>query len=184
MSHMRVARRYALALMGSAREEKKMDRVAADMEMIDTMLGSSRELRLFFQSPVITVEKKRGVIRELFAKKVQQLTLDFLFLLVDKRREDVLHDIVKQFMTLRDEDLGIISVEIRTVIPCTGSQEKTLVKKIEEFSGKKVRATFSLDKAIQGGFVARAGDTVIDGSVRRQFELLRDRFVMGAYERN
>jgi F-type H+-transporting ATPase subunit delta len=154
------------------------------MELLGDLLGASRDLRLFFQSPVITIEKKRAVVNELFAKKLQKLTLDFLSMLVVKRREETLHDIVKQFMALRDEDLGIISVEIRTVVPCTGGQEKSLVKKIEEYSGKKVRATYSLDKAIQGGFIARAGDTVIDGSIRRQFELLRERFVMGAYERN
>ncbi len=184
MSHMRVARRYALALIETAKEQKNLEKVAKDIDGIRDLLEQSREMRLFFVSPIIQVEKKRSVVQELFSKNTQPLTLEFLLLLVDKRREDVLPEIIKQFMTLHDEQLGIVNVNIKTVVPFTGEQEKLLLKKLETISMKKVRATFSIDKAIQGGFIARADDTVFDGSIRRQFELLRDRFVSGSYERN
>jgi F-type H+-transporting ATPase subunit delta len=184
MNNMRVAKRYASALMESAREQNILEEVAGDVQILKGVLKNTREFRLFLSSPVISIEKKRRIVTELFTRRLYSMTFTFLHMLIVKGREGVLPEIITQFYALRDEMLGIITVEVKTAVPFSGVQEKALITQLEKYSGKKVRVTFSLDKSIQGGFVARTGDTVFDGSVRRQFERLRERFVLGAPERN
>jgi F-type H+-transporting ATPase subunit delta len=184
MSEMRVARRYAQALMQSAQEQRMLERVAQDMQALKEVLRSAREFRLFLSSPVISTEKKRNIVTELFAHQLHAMTFTFLHMLIEKGRENILPDIITQFYSLHDEMLGIISVDVKTAVSFSGNQEKALITQLEALSGKKVRVTFSMDKSIQGGFIAQAGDTVFDGSVRRQLERLRERFIMGVPERN
>jgi F-type H+-transporting ATPase subunit delta len=184
MSERRVARRYASALMGSAQEQGVLERVARDMQTLKDILGSSREFRLFLSSPIISIEKKRKIITELFVNQLHPMTYTFLHMLIEKGRENILPEIIIQFYSLHDEMLGIISVDVKTAVSFSNNQEKALITQLEGYSGKKVRVTFSMDKSIQGGFIAKAGDTVFDGSVRRQFERLRERFIMGVPERN
>ena len=184
MSDMRVAKRYAAALMESAREQNVLEEVAQDVQILKEVLQHTREFRLFLSSPIISIEKKRRVVTELFARQLHPMTFTYLHMLIEKGRESILPSIITQFYSLHDEMLGIISVDVKTAVPFSGTQEKKLITQLEEYSGKKVRVTFSLDKSIQGGFIVRAGDTVFDGSVRRQFERLRERFVLGAPERN
>ncbi|MEP0823547.1 MAG: F0F1 ATP synthase subunit delta [Ignavibacterium sp.] len=179
MRNSRVARRYAEALMTAAEEQKALDTVAGDLQGLERLLKESREFRLFLRSPVIKTEKKRTVLREVFEKKMSPLTASFLDLMAEKGREALLEDILQQFFALRDEQLGIVPVEIRAAVEMSEDQREKIRKKFEQITRKNVRLAFSLDKQVKGGFVARIGDTMFDASVRHQLEVLRKRFSQG-----
>ncbi len=66
-----------------------------------------------------------------------------------------------------------------SAIEFTPSQRKDLADELERYTRKKVRVRIAVDKAIKGGLVVRIGDTVLDASVRRQLEILRERFLSG-----
>jgi F-type H+-transporting ATPase subunit delta len=176
MPYYRVARRYAEALMTAAEEQKSFDAVVSDMQSLDRLLKDSREFGLFLKSPVISSEKKKSVIQEVFKKKLSALTVSFLDLMAEKGREGLLADILQQFFVLRDERLGIVSVDIKAAIELSDDQREHIRRKFEQLTQKNVRLAFSLDKQVKAGFVARIGDTMFDASVRRQLELLRKRF--------
>ena len=180
MSAYRVARRYAEAALELAEEQKQGERLAADLELIQRAMKESLEFHAFLKSPVISKDKKRTVMADLFKAKVSSLTIDFLNLLIEKGREDVLDSILVEFFKMRDDRLGIVTLELRAAIELTGDQQKAIAKRFEEITRKKIRVAFSVDKQLKGGFVARVGDTVYDGSVTRQLELLRERFAEGA----
>jgi F-type H+-transporting ATPase subunit delta len=107
----------------------------------------------------------------------------FLELLVEKQREENLLGIIEQFLVLRDAKYGIVNVEVASAVEITTQQEKNLSEKLEHYTRKKVRIRFSLDNALQGGLVVRIGDTVLDASIKRQLELMREQFA-GGYARN
>jgi F-type H+-transporting ATPase subunit delta len=179
MSAYRVARRYAEAAIELAEDQKQGERLAGDLELIQRAMTESVELQSFLKSPVISKEKKRAVLSALFKAKVGTLAFDFLNLLVEKGREDVLDGILVEYFKMRDDQLGIMTLELRAAIDLTIDQQKTDAKRFEEMTRKKIRVVFSVDKQLKGGFVARVGDTVYDGSVSRQLELLRSRFAEG-----
>lgn len=182
MANVRVAYRYAEALMGAAEEQEIIDKTADDLKLMQTTVKDSKEFLVFLKSPVIPKEKKITVFSELFGKKVHTSSIVFLNLLAEKGREDLLPAIIEQFFHLRDEMLGIVNVDVKATTELAKEQNVELQKRFEGYSKKKVRITYSLDKQLKGGFVARIGDTVFDGSIKRQLEILREQFIEGTVQ--
>lgn len=179
MKNTRVAKRYAQAWMAVAEDLKLVDQTAHDLETIDALLKASRELRLLVASPIVSVKKKAEIFDALFASRVGSSTHSFLNLIVSKKRESVLPEIIEQFNVLRDEKLGIVTVEVKSAVEFTPPQEQSLQSQLEQYTKRKVRVRFSLDSHIRGGLMVKIGDTVLDASIRRQLERLRERFVAG-----
>lgn len=179
MKNTRVARRYAMALMAAATDEQTIDRTGADLDLIGQILRDSREFRMLVASPVISAEKKAEVFRALLGPHVTATTLAFVQLMTAKGRAALLHDVVEQFRVLRDEHLGIVSVDVKSAVEISPVQQQDLTSRMERYTQKKVRVRFSLDTQIKGGLVVRIGDTVLDASLRRQLELLRTRLSAG-----
>ncbi len=180
MRSTRVARRYAQALMTTAEELRVLDATAADVEMIGSIVHSSREFRLFLNSPVVSIPRKKAVLHELFGTQVSPATLSFLDLIVKKQREQLLPEIVEQFVALRDTRMGIVQVEVITAVELLPQQVRALQNELEGQTGKSVRLHMVSDPSIRGGLVVRIGDTVLNASLTHQLERLRERFVRGA----
>src|SRR4030067_482013 len=123
MRNVRVARRYAQALMSAVEGAGVLEQAAADMHLIEQAVKGSREFQLFLASPIISLVRKRTVMRELFGSRVGRATMAFLELLVTKNREALLGDIVDQFAALRDEKQGIVEVHVTSAVPLTPAQE-------------------------------------------------------------
>jgi len=180
MKNLRVARRYAKALMAVAEEQNALEEIAQDLETISALIRSSRELRLLIASPVVSPEKKTRIFKVLFETRVSTTALEFVYLMTSKHREAVLPEVIEQFTILRDDKLGIVNAEVTVAAELSPSQEKNLVSRLERYTGKKVRLRAVMDRAIKGGLVVRIGDTVLDGSVVHQLALLRERFTGGS----
>ncbi len=184
MSNLRAAKRYASALMVLTGDSKKPEALANDLLTVQAALKSSRDLRMLLASPVVSKEKKRGIVTEIFKTNIGGDVFGYLQAIIGKGRENLLPEILAEYFLLRDEQLGIISVTVRTAVEFTPSQQQSLSKQLESYTQKKVRVSFSLDKVLKGGFVARVGDTTFDGSVSRQLELLRLRLKDGSASKN
>ena len=179
MKNLRAARRYAVALMDDVEGRREMDAVAADLAMIGSLLEKSRELRLFLVSPVVSAQKKVQVFDALLKKRVSDTTVMFVRLLISKHRGGLLPEIVEQFSVLRDVKLGVVQAEVQSAVGVTSSQRNTLQEQLNRYTRKKVNLRLAVAPELKGGLLIRIGDTVLDASVRRQLELLRDRFVTG-----
>ena len=179
MKNTRVARRYAQALMMTTNSPKAIDEIAGDLENIKKVLDESRELRRFISSPIIRQAKKLTILQELFRSRVRPITLSFLELLVEKQREASLLEVIEQFFALRDTQYGIVNVDVASAVEISPEQGKALSEKLEQYTKKKVLVRFALDKALKGGMVVKIGDTVLDASIKRQLEMMREQFVHG-----
>jgi F-type H+-transporting ATPase subunit delta len=176
MANLRIANRYAEALLTTAEELHILKNVSDDLTLIQHIIQESREFQLFLKSPVIKKEKKQEVCKATFGHSVQPLTLRFLSLLIEKEREDAFPGIIEAFFRLQDEMLGIIHISVTSAAELSQQQTTQLQQRFEVYSKKKVFIDVSLDKQLIGGFIARMGDTVFDGSVKQQLKLLRKRF--------
>ena len=168
-----------MALMKAA-GGSSLERLHADLLAVAATLRDARPLRLMLVNPVIPEAKKRAVFEELFAKVVSPDTLSLLGLLLEKRRESLLPEIIEAFGTLRDLREGIVNVDVVTKIALTPAQEQTLIAELTQHTGKKVRMRLALDDAIKGGLIVRIGDRVLDASISRQLQLLRERLTSAA----
>jgi F-type H+-transporting ATPase subunit delta len=150
----------------------------AELRTFSGMLRDSPELRHVLLSPAVSTSKKRAVVAR-FAESVpfSRLVRNFLSLVVDRRRSDILTDIADAFELALDERMGIIRAEVKSASPLTDAQQSELQQQLSRVSGKQVRCEFSIDPALIGGVTARIGSTVYDGSVRTQLHNMRERLV-------
>ena len=179
MSDISVARRYAAALYEEATNKGQVDQLDADIALIRDSLEGSPELVRFFSSPVIPREKKASVVTALFESRLQPLTLRFMGLLVEKRREDLFPAVVDAYRGLRDDELGIVEAHVRSALAMDATEEAALKQTLERMTGKQVRLAVTTDAELLGGLVVRIADTVYDGSVRNKLVNLRERLEHG-----
>lgn len=181
MSNKKVARRYSLALFELTEEMKLTAKVVKDFNDIVKSAEKSKELKNFLKTPVINSNRKGKILESLFKGKVQDLTMRFIALLTKKGREDYLFDIAKDFVQFVNEKRGIVEAKIKTAVQITDKEKKLLTQKLSAFTGKEILADFTVDKSIQGGFVAQVKDSIIDASIARQLQLLREQFIKGSF---
>jgi F-type H+-transporting ATPase subunit delta len=184
MSDVLVAKRYAQALVDAAAAAGMLDAVDDDVELIRASLEASRELVLFFESPVVSRERKLRVVKLLFESRLSDTTLDFLELLVQKRREDLFPQMVVAYRQLRDEQMGVVGVTVRAASPIDSDETLRIARALESWQGGKISMRAEHDAALIGGLQVRIGDTVYDGSVRNKLEHLREQFSAGSFSDN
>lgn len=176
-----VAHRYAQALAdavlapGTGLEGR---RAAEELRSFESMVKSSPELRNVLLSPAVSISKKRALVTR-FADSLplSRLVRNFLFVIVDRRRADLLNQIAEAFESALDERLGFVRAQVASAAPLSERQQADLEQALSAVSARNVRCDFKIDPALIGGVVARIGSTVYDGSVRTQIESLRQRLV-------
>ncbi len=173
MSTAIASRRYASALLEVAVDGNFLEAVTEDLQQILEVLGDSRDLQLALKSPLIRGDVKSRILEGIFAGKVCDKTMTFLKLLAHKKRSELLAEVIQEFGTLLDERNGYLNAEVRSAVKLTDEQAKELVNGLSARSGKKIRARMSLDESLIGGFTVKIGDTILDGSVSHQLQLLR-----------
>lgn len=182
--HSKASRRYSLALYGLSEEKGLTEEVTKDITFAVNLITSNRDLELFFESPVIPKHKKLSVVKEIFGGKISKLTGDFINLLIERRRGGIAVEVLKDFIQLKKEKDGIVDVKVRTSYELDDREKSDMKGKIDSYTGLKGNMIFETDKSIIGGFVALIKDTVLDASIKRQLEILKNRFRQGDFELN
>jgi len=181
MSNRKVARRYNVALYDIASEMKSVDSVMKDFKDIKESISNSKELELFLVTPIISLDKKEEVIKSLFLGRVNDLTLKFLSIICEKNRINIVNDIIDDFLNLVNEKRGIAPAKIKTAVEISETEKSALSEKLKKYTGKDITATYTVDPSIKGGFIAQIDDRIIDASIIRQLELLREKFSQGSF---
>ncbi len=174
MIERRIVRRYAAALFSAAAKADAVDQIESDLQLVALTMKSSPDLWEAVASPVVPVDSKRSIVRELFGGKLHEITLSYLQLLVSKRREEAALQTEEEYVLLANEARGIVDAEVTTALPLDNSQQSQLAAKLSSVMGRQVRLECKTDPSAIGGVLVRIGDRVIDGSVRGQLEALRE----------
>lgn len=177
MIERRIVRRYASALFGAASKSNAVDAVESDLGLVGYALESSPALWDAMVSPIIPPAKKRQILGDIFEGKVHEITLAYLRLLADKRREEAIRQTESEYVILANEARGIVLAEVTSATPLDEDQEARLVSKLSATTGKQIQLSKRVDLSAIGGVLVRIGDTVIDGSVRGQLAALREQLL-------
>lgn len=184
MQNSKVSFRYANSLLENSVEKKNLETVSEDIEFVNKVLNSSKELKHMLQSPVIKPQIKSTVLSQVFEKKISSDAMNFLMFIIDKSREYFLEDILAKFIELKNEHLGILNVEVTTAVEFSEEQKEELKKTFESKFSKKIIFQFKIDNSVIGGFIARVADTLYDASIRHQLEILKKQFLQGSASLN
>ncbi|MFN2395964.1 MAG: ATP synthase F1 subunit delta [Bacteroidales bacterium] len=174
MKNLRVANRYAKALLGLAEENDFSDQAFNDMKLVYDVFAKSKELKTVMKSPIVRISKKLNIINSVFKDKVHPVTLHYLNIITRKKRAALIEGIAWEFQKIHKENLDIETVNLITA----GSIDKSLEKKAHEISKKLTKKTNiefnrQVDPGLIGGFVLRVGDMQYDASVKRKLARLR-----------
>ena len=174
MSAEKVGKRYAKALFDEAVSAGSLDAICADLELINTTLKSSKELKAVFKSPVIPSHKKAVITTQIFNGKVNQLTENFLQLLVQHNREGYVQDVIAAFVKQYNESKGISEVTVTTASELDAANEQKIISFIKEKSGyPNVKINKKTDADIIGGFIVDFGGKLYDNSVRYKLSKIK-----------
>ncbi len=138
--------------------------------------AASLELRNVFSSPAVSKEEKRGVAEKIAARLgASKIVRNFLFVVIDHQRTHLLPEILESFQTVLRNRQGIAEAEVFSAVTLSDAQKKEMTRTLEQATGKKIEAKFSLDASLLGGALVRVGDTIYDGSLRNRLDGLRVR---------
>ncbi|MGM9540356.1 ATP synthase F1 subunit delta [Anaerovibrio sp.] len=173
MLNIQLARKYGMAIFEIAQDEKQLEKYGKELSEVSQAVFSQAELKDFLTNPQIQPQDKKDVLLKLLKTEVSPLMMNFLLLLVDKRRMGLLEAINDCYQELSNKAQGIIIADVTTAYDLKAELQARLSSRLEDITGKKVSLRTHNDKSIIGGIVVKIGDTRIDGSVTGRLQALK-----------
>jgi F-type H+-transporting ATPase subunit delta len=170
----RIARVYAEALLRAAEKQHQADEILQELEALtQQVLRKDPHFQLFLSSGAMGRERKAHVIRSAFENRASDLLVNFLQVLNDHERLDLLPAIAAAYRALRDQRAGRIRVQVQSAVPLPDDQREQLRRKLAEIFRKDPQLETQVNPDLLGGMVVRVDDWLYDQSVRAQLEDIR-----------
>lgn len=167
------AKRYVQAVIELARENGSFDVWQRDLETLGSLVNDA-EIRVFLENPSIQSSAKVRAV-DAVLQNAQSQTRNLLHMLIERRKVGLIPEIVRLFDEAVLSERGIVLVDVTTADSLNEAGQDLVRRELSRMLGKEIQLRLHQDAEILGGFVARAGDQVIDGSVIQQLRLLRTR---------
>ena len=168
------ARVYAKALFDIGMETGSVGQIYDDLHAVHNALnGLEPDLRTFFYLPRFRREDKRRILNLAFEGKVSRPILGVLHVLVDKRRESLLDNIVEEFDRYKDVNENRVQARVVSAKKLDADLLEALRSALEQRTRKSVVLTETIDPEVLGGLRVNVGDRVLDGTVRRSLQDMR-----------
>ncbi len=166
-----------------AEEGKLVDKVETDLQELAKMIEGSPELGKLIANPLISRGQQREGIMALANKvKFQKLTGNFLGVVADNRRLDMLPHMIEAFQKELRKRRGEVEAKVETAYVLTPAQTDALQKQLSKAMGTNVTLNVEVNKELLGGMVVTVGSRMIDDSVRRKLERLQRTMSAGSNE--
>ena len=177
MAHDPLHTGYARALLTMAQAEQAVERILEELLRLRELLRTNPALLQFLKDPSIKREGKRQALVELFQGRVHPLVLNFLLTLNDLDRNNRLLPILEEFEAQAAAARQKLTGQITTAVALDPDTVQRFVKEVSRLTGKNVELFPKVDPSILGGAILQVGEQVIDGSLRRQLEQIKEALV-------
>ena len=168
------AKEYATALFSLALEQNAAKKYAAALETAVNALKDNPEYMEFLCAPNIPMEARLASLESVFAASVPEDVLVFLKLLCEKGRVRTLRTCFHEYMKLYNESKRVSWAHVKSAVPLTAEQKTALRLKLEKQSGRNVLLECTLDDTILGGLVVEMDGKILDGSLRRRLQEVKE----------
>lgn len=164
---------YAEALFEIAVENKCMDEFSVALKQILELLEENKEYTEFLASPALPLSERLEAIDEAFGKMPEEI-VSFLKLLVENGHVKELSECINEFFGLEMLLKNSMTVTVYSSIDLTEAQKEKLVKNLKNKYGKTVNAEYKTDKSLIGGIKIVMEDKVLDGSIEKRLQSLKE----------
>ena len=165
------ARPYARAVYQQAIETSSVDSWSDALSLMANVSADVSFSKLL-DDPQLGKEAKGELMLKVVADKLTAEQQNLVKLMAENGRLKALPDVLEQFEVFRAEAEGKIDAEVVSAFPLTAEQESAITQTLKAKLGREISITTSTDESLIGGVVIKAGDTIIDGSMKSQLESL------------
>jgi len=170
-----LARRYSKALFAVGKEEGTFEQYSEVLQGLSNLFGSDPAVLDGLTNPLYPLDAKEKVMEAVVnSMGVDKIMANFLGLLVQKKRTEILPEIAEEYQTMVDEEKNIVHGSVTSAIKLDSDLHSKVQATLEKLTGKKVELSTSVDPSIIGGIIAKVGDLVLDGSIKAQLAGLND----------
>jgi len=152
------------------------------MKVIATVCEQNRDLVTLLNSPVVKTDKKIEILNAVFGKSISKLSISFLTLLANKRREGFIPQIATSFDELYKKKMNITTAVIKTAIGLDDKLKKRVLEIVKQSAGNsEIELIEKVDPSIIGGFVLSISDRQLDESVKHKLASLKKNLLDSKY---
>jgi F-type H+-transporting ATPase subunit delta len=169
-----LARPYAEAAFQRAKQTNSVKEWSDVLQFL-TAVAEDHDLSVIVNNPKVGKERVRQLLMEICQDHIHDEAKNFLKLLIENGKLHLLPKISVMFEDNKAEDEGYVNVDLYSAFALTKAEQSKYCAMLEKQLNRKVNAVVSIDKSLIGGILAKAGDKVIDGSIRGQIHQLAKR---------
>ncbi len=173
-----IARAYAVALYDAAQAGGQVDAIIEEYEsFIRDVLAPNPTFELALKSGVIGRDDKAATLRRVFEGRASGMFLNFLLVLNDHRRLDLVRSVLPQLHSIRDQRRGLVPVHVQSAAALDAAEIGAIEGRLAAVVPGRPVIHQETNPDLLGGMVIRVGDTVFDGSVRTRLRRLREQLI-------
>lgn len=160
-----IARPYAQAVFRLAQDKQALD-AWSDMLGLMAVVASDPDMQRLLDNPRLTEEQLADFFLEICGDQLNDEGRNLIRVLAENRRLDALPEMYRLFQERKSAAEGAVKAELITAFPATEAHTAAILEGLKKRFGREVVLECRTDETLVGGAIIRAGDTVIDGSVR------------------
>ena len=176
MSEIQVASRYAKSLIDLAQEQNVLEPVKQDIELFIKTVKENPLLRAVLANPIIGLDKKAGILSELFTGKVNQMLLNYFKIVVSKGRSEILYATAQEFINEYNKRKNIVKATVTSATPLSEKNKKQIEDLVKEVTKGDVMLETKVDPELIGGYILKVGDRQYDASIASSMRKLKKEF--------
>lgn len=171
-------KRYSQGLINAIGDEGEFTAIHKELRNFLELLESREKLKKILQSPFLPLTKKKDLMDELLRTlSYKPKTTRFIGLCVENDRLEFFEDILEFLPELWNEEKGVSTFEVSSVVPLNEVQKEKLKEKLELLENKPVFLKYMSDPSLVGGLFLRQGNMVYDVSIRGNLDRLKENII-------
>ncbi|MCG8485087.1 MAG: F0F1 ATP synthase subunit delta [Clostridia bacterium] len=169
-----VALTYGKALFEVSKENNTVDRVLEEISFIKGAFEDEPNFFELYQSPRINTAEKKSILKKIFGGKLSSEVMNFLNVLLDKKRISSFLDISNEYIRLANLYKNIIGGTVYSAVELKDKQLSDIEEKLSTVTNQSVKLKVVVDPSIIGGLKVKIGDKVLDTTVQNKLKDLRE----------
>lgn len=169
--------RYAHALLEIAFELKIVDDIEKELKWVDSVLKTNLDMLFFLKNPLIGPGKKKKIIDKVLSAHISLKLKNFFYLLIDKRRVEVLEEVFEEYRKMADERRGVVKADVHAAIKLSPEKVEEIKSMLEKKMNKTVKIEAKIRPEIIGGLLIHIGSLSIDRSIQGRMKEMREKLL-------
>lgn len=176
----KIAKVYGESLFLAAKSAGAVKSILDDAKQLFIVFEQQPRFLAFLEAPNVPSENKVGLLEKVLVHGINRLLRNFILLMLSKNRIELMTHAIDHFESLAEKEEGLIRGVVSSATELGESEKSSVVASLETYLGSKITARFKVDSSLIGGITFKAGDLLIDNSIKTQLSHLRTK-LQGAF---